>query len=320
MNSKLLAVLLSLAFTLASAAARAEVTIEKKDGSIAVKIDGKLFTEYVTKAGHQPALYPLIGPTDKPITRAYPFAPPAKDETKDHPHHQSVWMNHGEVNGLDFWATNKNDDKGERGPHIVQRELVKAEGHGDVAEIITLNDWMNGDKKICEDKRSLMFGQSANGNRWIDFTITITATNGDVTFGDTKEGSFAIRVADSMRVEAKKGGHIVNSEKQTDDKAWGQPARWVDYSGPVDGETVGITLMSHPKAFRGTPRWHVRGYGLFAANPFGQKDFPPNASAPAQGEYTLKNGESITLKYRLILHKGAPDINEIEQEYVGYSL
>jgi Family of unknown function (DUF6807) len=307
-----------LAALLISSLAQAELTVERNDHGAVVKIDGQLFTQYLTKAGHEPALYPVIGPTGKPMTRSYPFTPPAKNGTKDHPHHQSFWMTHGDVNGIDFWGSNKNDDKGDKGPHIAHREFVKAEGYGDVAEIVTRHDWMNGDERVCEDERKLMFGSGQDGARWIDFTITIKAPDGDVTFGDTKEGAFAVRVADSMRIDAKTGGHVVNSEKQTNGAAWGQPARWVDYSGPVNGETVGITIMSHPKSFRPTPRWHVRAYGLFAANPFGQKDFL-HPEAAKQGPVTIKKGESLTLKYRVIFHKGAANPNEIESEFIGYS-
>ena len=123
-----------------------------------------------------------------------------------------------------------------------------------------------------------------------------------------------MRVADSMRVEAKQGGHIVNSDGKENAAAWGLPARWVDYTGPVEGEVAGIAIMSHPKSFRPLPRWHVRTYGLFAANPFGQKDFPDQAAAK-QGEFTLKKGESITLRYRVLLHRGKTGSAAIEQAF-----
>jgi hypothetical protein len=243
----------------------AEVTVEKNEAGAVVKIDGELFTEYLTKAGQEPALYPVIGPTGKPVTRSYPFTPPEKNGTKDHPHHQSFWLTHGDVNGIDFWGANKSGDNGDRGPHIAHREFVETAG-GDVGKIVTRNDWMNGDNRVCEDERTFTFGSGPDGSRWIDFMLAIKTPDADVTFGDTKEGAFSLRVADSMRVDAKLGGKIVNSEKQTDGRAWGQPARWVDYTGPVDGETVGITFLSHPQSFRPIPRWHVRTYGLFAAN------------------------------------------------------
>ena len=310
-------VVLFLGVLLFTQMAFAEVTVEKSDRGAIVKIDGELFTEYLTKAGTEPALYPLMAPTGKPVTRTYPFAAAEKDGTDDHPHHQSFWMTHGDVNGLDFWKANTNEGKGDAGPHIAHREFKKIES-GDVGKIVTVNDWMNGDERLCADERTVTFGSDPDGSRWVDYTIEISAPDADVTFGDTKEGSFAVRVADSMRVEAKTGGTILNSEGEKNEAAWGRPARWVDYAGPVDGETVGIAIMSHPKSFRPVPRWHVRTYGLFAANPFGRHDFP-NPEASKQGAVTIKKGDSITLRYRVWLHKGETDNERTEQAFRDFA-
>lgn len=296
----------------------AEITVERTPHGAVVKIDGQLFTEYYTKAGQAPALWPINGPTGKPVTRSFPFAPPNDDGTKDHPHHQSLWLTHGEVNGVDFWGTNRNDAKDPNGPRIIHKDFAKLAAEDNEAVIVTHNDWMNGDKGYCTDERTLTFRTRGDVSRTIDFDITITAPDADVTFGDTKEGSFAIRVADSMRVDAKTGGKITNSEGQTDADAWGLPARWVDYTGPVDGETVGIALMSHPESFRPTPRWHVRTYGLFAANPFGQKDFPQPAAAN-QGPVTVKKGDSLHLKYRLWLHRGPTNVDQTEAVFKDFA-
>jgi len=310
---------LSLIGMIASASSgRAEVTAEKSDRGVVIKIDGQLFTEYLTKAGQQPALYPVIGPGGKGVTRSYPFTPPEENGTNDHPHHQSFWMNHGIVNGVDFWASNRNDKTGSV-PHIAQRGDARVSGDGSAVTIVTDNDWMNGDQRVCEDVRTLKFGSGPGKSRWIDFSITIKATDGDVTFGDTKEGSFAVRVADSMRVDAKQGGKITSSDGLSDGQAWGRPAAWVDYTGPVDGEITGIAIMSHPQSFRAKPIWHVRTYGLFATNPFGKKDFP-NADEIEQGPVTIKKGESLTLRYRVWLHEGATNKDAIEKvfrEFVG---
>jgi hypothetical protein len=306
--------------------ARAEVTAERSARGVVIKIDGELFTEYLTKAGTSPAMWPIIGPTGQPMTRAYPTGPPQEGETNDHPHHQSLWFTHDQVSGADFWKANVNDGEGDDGPHIAHREFTEVESLGATARIVSRNDWMNREKRICKDERTVLFGTRPNNDRWIDFTITVKATDGDVTFGDTKEGTFAVRVADPMRVDAKLGGRIVNSEGQTNEAAWGQPAKWVDYTGPVVAaslrgansrlgktrprEIVGIAIMSHPKSFRPVPRWHVRTYGLFAANPFGQHDFP-DPDAAEQGAHTIKQGESLTLRYLVLLHAGATEEAEL---------
>jgi hypothetical protein len=337
--------IISISFALvAQISALADVTVERSERGAVVKINGQLFTEYLTKAGQAPAMWPIIGPTGQPMTRAYPLGPAEEGGTTDHPHHHSLWFTHDKVNGADFWKANvetaaEDSDSGlNSGPHIAHRDFTAMESLGSTARLVTRNDWMDGDKRICEDERTVVFGTRAGGDRWIDFTITIKATDGDVTFGDTKEGTFAVRVADSMRLEAKPGGRAVNSEGQVDDEAWGQPARWVDYTGPVEkvsgvrGQVsgnqtsgsdtrhptpdtlLGITMMSHPTNFRPTPRWHVRGYGLFAANPFGESDFP-KSEAVRQGAVTIPSGEELTLRYRVLLHRGGTDATAIEEAF-----
>jgi hypothetical protein len=323
-RSKRLLFLLGVSALMTRPLARAEVTVERSQRGAVVEIDGALFTEYLIKAGRSPAMWPLIGPTGKAMTRSYPVGLSQQGETRDHPHHQSLWFTHDQVNGVDFWKANvaaaaEASDSGQsNGPHIAHREFREIESSGPTARLVTRNDWMDGERRICEDERTVVFGTRANGDRWIDFTIVLKATDGDLTFGDTKEGTFAVRVADTMRLEAGLGGRIVNSEGQIDDDAWGMPARWVDYTGPVDEETLGIAMMSHPSSFRPVPRWHVRGYGLFAANPFGERDFP-QPEAAGQGAVTLRRGEKLTLRYRVLLHRGRAEEADIEAAFDSFA-
>ena len=136
--------------------------------------------------------------------------------------------------------------------------------------------------------------------RVIDFDVTLKATNGPVVFGDTKEGSFGLRVASSMDASRKTGGKLVNAEGLTDDALWGKSSAWVDDFGPVEGKIAGIAIFNHPESFRHPTSWHARPYGLFAANPFGWHDFGRKESSA----YTLKPDRAITLRYRVLLHDG----------------
>src|SRR5262249_24967185 len=157
----------------------------------------------------------------------------------DHVHQKSMWFDHGDINGIDFWAETARV-QGKQ----VQTELVKAEG-GKVGTIITKNDWVGPDgAKILTDVRTLHFGGDA-ATRWIDFAVVLTAAAEEVKFGDTKEGSFGLRIAESMRVD--RGGKVMTSEgldegekKKDPLPGWGKPAAWIDYYGQVQGETLGI--------------------------------------------------------------------------------
>jgi hypothetical protein len=280
-----------------------------KEG-VTVKLDGQLFTRYLIKSGAKPILWPVIGPTGKEMTRGYPMRDAAPTEKQDHVHQRSLWFTHGDVDGVDFWGELKNHGE------IVHREFVKVEG-GERGLIVTRNDWIGPDgKRHCQDERTLAFGAGPDA-RWIDFDAVVTASDGQVTFGDTKEGSFGVRVAGSMRVDLGQGGKIVNSDGLTDKDAWGKRAAWVDYSGPVDGEILGIAILNHPSSFRYPTYWHVRTYGLFTANPFGLSDFL--GSKEVNGAHTLQPGQSFSLRHRVLLHKGGVKEGRVAEAYAEYA-
>ena len=286
-------------------AALAEVTAEKSPNGVVVKIDGAPFTEYVTNFHGTPILWPVIGPTGKPMTRAYPMGK-GNGEREDHPHHRSIWFAHGDVDGLSFWHVET----------IRHKRFVKI-ASGPEAVIVTQNDWLGPDgTKHCEDERTLRFGTDGP-SRYIDYDVTVKATDHPVKFGDTKEGTMAVRVAATMKVDAKLGGRIVNSEGQTDKDAWGKRAAWVDYHGPVDGQTVGLAILNHPDSFRFPTYGHVRTYGLFAANPFGLHDFLK--SKEVDGSHTLAPGESFTLRYRFLLHRGDEKEGNVAEAFRKYA-
>ncbi len=118
-----------------------------------------------------------------------------------------------------------------------------------------------------------------------------------------------------MDVKRKQGGQIVNAEGITDTDAWGKASPWVDYTGPVKGKTVGVAILNHPESFRYPTTWHVRDYGLFAANPFGYHDF----GVDKPGSHTIPAGESIHFRYRVILHEGRTDEARIAAAFQAFA-
>ena len=285
------------------------VELHPSGADLEILIDSKLFTTYVTSFGPKPYYFPLIGPSGQPITRAYPMKD-VPGEDRDHPHQRSLWFSHGKVNGIDFWS----EVKGHGSIKETSREVVSSGPV--VATIRTTDDWLGPDgKKICSDERVVRVFSTA-GSRVMDFDITIKATGGPVTFGDTKEGMFGLRVASSMDVNKKKGGKITNSEGVTDDAAWGKASPWVDYSGPVDGKTVGIAVLNHPKSFRHPTTWHVRTYEAVR----GKSRLDGMTSGMGKsGEHDVPEGESIQFRYRLILHEGDAQAARLAEAFRSYS-
>ena len=286
-----------------------ELSLKSTDNGYEVRVGEKLFAGYITDFSGTPIVYPIVGPTEKNMTRNYPMQSNYKSVRTDHPHHRSFWFAHGSVNGLDFWTAKYK---------IVHKRFLTTECDEQTALLVTENDWLGNDNQIvCRDVRSLRFAVSED-RRIIDFDITITAEQEQVVFGDTKEGTFGIRVPEAIAVETKKGGRFVNAEGKTDREAWGKRSAWVDYYGLLDEEKVGIAVLNHPSSLRFPTYWHVREYGLFAANPFGVHDFEQQPEGKT-GDVTLPKGESFTLRYRVLFHKGEPNEANITDAFKEYS-
>jgi hypothetical protein len=292
------------------------VTVRKVDDRVRIEIEGELFGEYHYQEVSRPFVYPLLGPGGARMTRDWPMAE-GEGEERDHPHHKSWWYAHGAVNGHDFWSESRNAGKT---VHVDFLELSSGSKSG---VIRTSNQLVAKDGKVvCTDERTLRV-YNRSEDRLFDFEITIHASHGDVTFGDTKEGTMAVRLAETMRLKPNKAntgkatGHIVTSEGIRDEETWGKRAAWVDYYGPVEGRTMGLAIFDHPGNPRHPTWWHVRDYGLFGANPFGLHDFEKKPAGA--GDLRVAAGESVTFRYRFYIHKGDEKEGEVARHYEEYA-
>ena len=300
----------------ASAAPKAQrgVRLFETNDVIRVEIDGKLFTEYHFRDVSRPFLYPILGSGGEHFTRRWPQET-VPDEEHDHPHHHGLWWAHGLANGVDFWSE---EPKAGRTVHQSFAELASGKNSG---VLTSRNLWVAKDGKvIAADERTLRFFRPKGTERILDFEITVFATNGDLILGDTKEGTMAIRVAESMRVKLPGGksgaGHLLNSSGVRDGEAWGKKAEWCDYSGPVDGHIAGVAIFDHPFNPRYPTSWHARDYGLFAANPFGLHDF--EGKPKGTGDLKIPAGHSLTFRYRFYFHDGDAAAAKVAAHYSDY--
>ena len=292
-------------------------TVENKGKSdVEIARDGKLITTYHAAGVNKPYFYPLFGVGQLAMTRAYPMQRDVPGETKDHPHQRSMWLTYGDVNGYEFWGSDPLNKDTPKTGKIEEVARSTSSGLTSVAILRTENEWsgLQDNVKVCRDRRLVKIFETGD-QRIIDFDAEFEAPYGDVKFGDTKEGAFGVRVASSMDVDRKLGGKIVNAEGIADKDAWGKKSPWVDYTGPVQDQTVGVAILNHPASFRYPTAWHVRTYGLFAANPFGLKEFGLDPSQV----HTMKKGETLRLSYRVILHKGDAQAAKIAQAYQAYA-
>lgn len=276
------------------------VSVVETNDVVRVMIDGRPFTEYHFRNVSRPFLYPLLNADGQPMTRRWPQEE-GPGEEHDHPHHHSFWYSHGDVNGVDLWS------EGEKAGRTVHQYFARKESGRDAGVLATRNEWRAKDGKLLgHDERTYTFRRGRGPERVIDFEVTIHASAGALTLGDTKEGTFAIRVAESMRVKQPKNqpgqGHLVNAQGLLDGAVWGTRSEWADYSGPVEGRVSGIAILDAPSNPRHPTWWHARDYGLFAANPFGIHDF--ERKAKGAGDLQIPAGGSLTFKYRVIVHRG----------------
>ena len=306
----------------AHAAAPKGFTAEKTEHGATIKFNGAPLAEYVIDQANKPYLFPVHGPTGKAMTRAFPMQVVA-GEQHDHPHHRGINFGHQDIGGFDSWSerasfgakTNAATNPAfARLGAIQHRAFKELSGDAHQATLVTENDYVNHDgKKLFSELRRLTF-RAEGDTRIIDFDQEFTATEGPLVFGDQKDAGLSIRVPTSMAVDTKKGGHIITSAGLTDGDAWGKRAKWVDYHGPVAGETLGVAMLNHPSSFRHPTSWHVRTYGLFTANPFGTLD-----KTDPNGPHTLPQGEKLRLRHRFILHTGDEQAAKIAEAYERYA-
>lgn len=299
---------LVLYLVLAAAPVCGQVKLFQSPNSVFVEIDGKPFTAlYYGGDLPKPYLHPLKAASGTVVTRGFPMEKIA-GETTDHLHHRGAWIGYGVINGVNFWE-NENAYKEANKGTVVPSKPPKLQSNGKVASIIGYYDWLTPDgKAIMAETRDITFYQHKT-LRIVDFDITFTAQT-KVEFGDTKEGFFAIRIATPLQAD-KFSGHLVNAEgKEGEKEVWGKPSPWNDYYGQIGEEKVGIAIFDHPSNVKSPTRWHSRGYGLYAANPFGLAEFEGakgagrgQAAAPAPS-VVLEEGQTLKLKYRVIIHPG----------------
>ncbi len=286
-----------------------KTNLEKKEDTVDVKINDHLFTTYhFGKNWARPFLNPVMGPTGKSLVRELFDKPEEPDH--DHIHHRGILSVYGDINGNDCWGE-------EKGHGFTRHNLFKEVSSGPVyGKIVSENSWLSAEeKKLLSETREIKF-YNLSKIRIIDFNIVFKTTEGKVTFGDTKEGGIiSVRIATPLRGD--RGGKIQNgyggiSEKET----WGKRAPWCDYSGLLGSEKIGLTVFDNPANFRYPTYWHVRNYGLMAANPFALSHYYNDKAR--NGSHTVEANQEFKFSYRVYIHRGDAREGNVAESFNDY--
>ena len=293
-----------------------EVSNNESEKKIDVKIDGKLFTSllYTDELNvlKKPVLYPIVSSNDIIITRGFPIDP-RPNERIDHPHHIGAWLNYGDVNGLDFWNNSDAipDERASEMGTIRLKEITNIESGTGKGMLTILSNWMNSEGKVIIIEKTDFIFIASEGKRVIDRKTTLTATDEPVLFKDNKEGMIGIRMARQLELPSDKPVKLSDAHGNKTD------VPVLDNTG-VTGDYLnseGITGMDNPDNVGYPTYWHARGYGLFAANPLGQKIF---SEGEEELNFALDTGESTTFKYRILILDSIAGAGQIDAEYNNF--
>ena len=271
---KLFALVAGLSLWVAAPAA-GQVEITQAPDQIAVAINGKPFTVFHIggKDLNRPYLHPLRAASGKIVNRSFP-AGQLPGETTDHPHHSGLFYGHGDVNGYNYWAIQNVPTPPSKADatmgRIVLKNVVSVKSGKESGTVDVVLTWLKPDGKplLTETRRMTFYADPEL--RVIDFDFDFNAID-KVVFRDTKEGTFAMRMATALEEPAAKEkpggpartGKLLNAQGgEREANVWGKRSEWVDYSGVLDGEKVGVVMMDHPGNPRHPTYWHSRGYGL----------------------------------------------------------
>ena len=318
---------------------RVRLVRNDKGQKIDILIDNKLFTSYIYSDNiKKPVLYPLVTPQGTRVTRKYPMET-SVGERVDHPHHVGLWLNYGDVNGLDFWNNSDSIPQERKAGYgtIVHNKILKIE-EGSEGRLEVEMDWISPEQDTLLKENTTFIFRVDSGIYSIDRITKLMALDEEISFKDNKEGMLGVRVArelehpsDRPAIFTDSNGHptmvenndnvgvngkYINSNGVEGTDCWGKRADWVNLTSTIGNENISLVILDHQSNVGYPTYWHVRGYGLFAANPLGQ-------AALSGGEDTLNfklvKGDSVTFRHRILVASKSLDKEFLDREFIQFS-
>ncbi|ALW85271.1 hypothetical protein AUC43_09285 [Hymenobacter sedentarius] len=323
--SALLLLLASFSEATAQKAEPVRVTKDAKAKKVDVYVGKRLFTSFLYPDSlEKPVLYPLHAADGTVVTRGFPLNPKTGDPT-DHPHHLGTWFNFENVNGLDFWNNSYAIPKEKKATYgWIKTDKILTTISGPTGVLAYHANWTNQKNEVLLEETTRFEFSGTDRERTIDRVTTLTGVMDLVTFADAKDGLLGLRLAHELQMptdqdqkftdskgivtvvkagtdKVANGNYLTSAGKRGND-AWSTRGNWCKVYGKMGRDSVSVTIIDHPKNPNYPTFWHARGYGLFAANPLGEKIFTNGQSAK---NLQLKKGESVTFRYRILIDEGS---------------
>jgi hypothetical protein len=317
------------------------VTPRPAERRVDIQVGGQAFTSYIWPEGlAKPVLFPIRTAKGTLVTRGFPLEP-RPGERVDHPHHVGLWLNYGDVNGVDFWNNSEalSPEEAAKAGTIRHRAIRSSGSGADWGTLQVDVDWIMPDGSTALAEITEFVFRGTRDSRTIDRVskLTVPAEGTRVLFADNKEGVLGLRVTRALEEPADRplvftdasgkptavaalnnegvNGTYTSSEGLEGGAVWGTRGRWVALSGRVEDEDVVLLILDHPGNPGHPTYWHARGYGLFAANPLGQKVF---SEGREELNLALDPGESTALRHRLVVLSEPFSAARAEQEWKAF--
>lgn len=299
-----------------------------QQNKIDISIGGKYFTSFLyPDTLEKPVLFPVLAADGIAVTRGFPLHPLPNDPN-DHPHHIGIWLNFENVNGLDFWNNSYAIPK-EKKPSYgwIKTDSIIEMLSGTKGKLTYHANWVNYQNKVQLQETTSFIFSGTSTMRIIDRQTTLQADT-TVLFTDAKDGMLGMRLAHALQIPTTKdqefkdykgnttvvkggtdkvaNGNYLSSEGKLGDSVWSTRAAWCKVYGKMKNDSVSVIIIDHPQNFNYPTFWHARGYGLFAANPLGEKIF---TNGQTFKNLRLAKGESVTFRYRIIIENGTQTLS-----------
>jgi len=272
-----------------------QVAAKLEKDKVVVTIGSELFTCYKFSPSQKyPYFWPVNGPASgQSITT---------ETSQPYPHHHSLFFGCDRINGGNYWQQeNEHGQIVSLGPKII-------EDSNNRVVFIDKCFWQQAGKDpIILDLRRIVITALSENLRFVDFEISLQPLT-DILILKTNHSLFSARVVPELSV--KSGGTLVNAEGKSGEKeTFGVASPWCDYSGTRNGITEGIAILQRPDNRWFPCKWFTRDYGFFSPTPmFWLED----------DQLELPKGEKLTLRYRVVIHRGnakAADIDGLFKQY-----